>query len=144
MKRKRMLAVLMAVTMTATLTMGMPMTGYAMDQGTETVASEPEAGISSDTTVTNPEQDTESVMASTAEETDAVSESQGKDPDVASVAESKEAKSGAMAAPDTQSNSSGHAEQHSRRGRREWGGFSRNGWGSGTKNFWKLRVLGER
>ena len=111
MKRKRLLAAVMAAVMASTLTMGMPVTGYAMDQGTETVANEPEGSNSSDAAVTNPEQDAESVMTSTTE-SDVVSESQGKDPDVASVAESKEAKSGAMAAPDTQSNTVGAAEEN--------------------------------
>jgi len=101
MKRKRMLAVLMAVTMTATLTMGMPMTGYAMDQGTETVANEPEAGTSSNTAATNPEQDAESVMASTAEESAAVSGSQETKPDVTSVAENKEAQNNTVGAAET-------------------------------------------
>ncbi|MGN0275092.1 MAG: leucine-rich repeat protein [Chordicoccus sp.] len=111
MKRKRLLAAVMAAVMASTLTMGMPVTGYAMDQGTETVASEPEESDSSDAAVTSPEQDADSVTESTTE-SDVVSESQGKDPDVASVAESKEAKSGAMAAPDTQSNTVGAAEEN--------------------------------
>ena len=111
MKRKRMLAAVMAAVMASTLTMSMPVTGYAMDQGTETVASEPEESDSSDAAVTSPEQDADSVTESTTE-SDVVSESQGKDPDVASVAESKEAKSGAMAAPDTQSNTVGAAEEN--------------------------------
>ena len=116
MKRKRLLAAVMAAVMASTLTMGMPMTGYAMDQGTETVASEPEESDSSDAAVTNPEQDAESVSESTAEEfasTDesaAVNESQETEPDAASVAESTEADSGAVAAPDAQSNTVGAAE----------------------------------
>ena len=115
MKRKRLLAAVMAAVMASTLTMGMPVTGYAMDQGTETVANEPEGSNSSDTAVTNPELDADSVPESTdekstAEESDAVSESQEMKPDSASVAESTEAEGGAVAAPDAQNNTVGVAE----------------------------------
>ncbi|MCI1309890.1 MAG: leucine-rich repeat domain-containing protein [Lachnospiraceae bacterium] len=100
MKRKRLLAAVMAVVMASTLTMGMPMTGYAMDQGTETVASEPEAGTSSDTAVTNPAQGAESVAEESAStgESAGVGESQETKPDVASVAENKEAQNNTVGA----------------------------------------------
>ena len=117
MKRKRLLAAVMAAVMASTLTMGMPVTGYAMDQGTETVASEPEGSNSSDAAVTNPEQDAESVAESTdekstAEESDAVSESQEMKPDAASVEESTEAEDGVVAVPETQNNAVGATEDN--------------------------------
>ena len=110
MKRKRLLAAVMAAVMASTLTMGMPVTGYAMDQGTETVANEPEGSNSSDTAVTNPELDADSVPESAMEESAAVSGSQETKPDATSVAESTEAEGGAEAAPDTQNNTEGAAE----------------------------------
>ena len=114
MKRKRLLAAVMAAVMASTLTMSMPMPGYAMDQGTETVASEPEESDSSDAAVTSPEQSSDSVAeesASTDESAD-VSESQEMKPDAVSVAESTEAEGGAVAAPDTQGNTVGAAEEN--------------------------------
>ena len=110
MKRKRLLAAVMAAVMASTLTMGMPVTGYAMDQGTETVANEPEGSNSSDVAATNPEQDSGSVTESAMEESAAVSGSQETKPDATSVAESTEAEGGAEAAPDTQNNTEGAAE----------------------------------
>ena len=114
MKRKRMLAAVMAAVMASTLTMSMPVTGYAMDQGTETVASEPEAGTSSDTAVTNPEQSSDSVAEEPAstDESAGASESQKTKPDSASVAESTDAEGGAMAAPEMQNNTVGAAEEN--------------------------------
>ena len=123
MKRKRLLAAVMAAVMASTLTMGMPVTGYAMDQGTETVANEPEGSNSSDAAVANPEQDTESAAESTDEESAAeesagteesvgVGEGQETEPDAASVAESTEAEGGAVVAPDAQNNTVGAAEEN--------------------------------
>ena len=110
MKRKRLLAAVMAAVMASTLTMSMPMPGYAMDQGTETVASEPEESDSSDVAVTNPEQDVESVAEESAStgESAGVGESQETKPDAASVEESTEAQNNTVgAAEDTGAASAG-------------------------------------
>ena len=114
MKRKRLLAAVMAAVMASTLTMGMPVTGYAMDQGTETVASEPEGSNSSDVAATNPELDAESVAEESAstDEFAGASESQETEPDTASAAENTEAEGGAVAAPDAQNNTVGTAEEN--------------------------------
>ena len=110
MKRKRLLAAVMAAVMASTLTMSVPVTGYAMDQRTETVASEPEESDSSDVAVTNPEQDVESVAEESAStgESAGVGESQETKPDAASVEESTEAQNNTVgAAEDTGAASAG-------------------------------------
>ena len=114
MKRKRLLAAVIAAVMASTLTMSMPMPGYAMDQGTETVANEPEGSNSSDVAATNPELDAESVAEESAstDEFAGASESQETEPDTASAAENTEAESGAVAAPETQNNAVGAAEEN--------------------------------